>query len=90
LKQAKLGVPISEVCRLGVSEQTFYRRKAKYGGMLPSDVKRLKQLREENRKFKQIIADLSLDEVMLLGCTLKKVLKPAAKRKMVRLEGQIL
>lgn len=73
LKQAELGVPIGEVCRrLGVSEQTFYRWKSKYSGMMPSDVKRLKQLEEENRKLKQIIADLSLDKAMLQDVLSKK------------------
>ena len=49
LKQAELGTPVNEVCRkLGVSEPTFYRWKSKFGGMLPSDMKRLKQLEEEN------------------------------------------
>ena len=63
LKQAELGTPIDEVCRkIGISEQTFYRWKNKYSGMLPSDVKRLKQLEEENKKLKQIVADLSLDK----------------------------
>lgn len=73
LKQAELGVPIVEVCRrLGVSEQTFYRWKSKYSGMMPSDVKRLKQLEEENRKLKQMIADLSLDKAMLQDVLSKK------------------
>ena len=66
LKQAELGTPISEVCRkLGIAEQTFYRWKSKYGGMLPSDMKRLRQLEEENTKLKKLVADLSLDKLML-------------------------
>ena len=66
LKQAELGTPISEVCRkLGIAEQTFYRWKSKYGGMLPSDMKRLRQLEEENAKLKKLVADLSLDKLML-------------------------
>lgn len=73
LKQAELGVPIGEICRrLGVAEQTFYRWKAKYGSMLPSNVKRLKQLEEENRKLKHMIADLSLDKAMLQDVLSKK------------------
>ena len=57
---------MSEVCRkLGVTEQSFYRWKKKYGGMLPSDMKKLKQLEEENTKLKKLVADLSLDKVML-------------------------
>jgi putative transposase len=73
LKQAELGTPISEVCRkLGVSEQTFYRWKSKFGGMLPSDMKRLKQLEEENTKLKKLVADLSLDKAMLQDVLSKK------------------
>lgn len=73
LKQAELGTPVSEVCRkLGVSEPTFYRWKSKFGGMLPSDMKRLKQLEEENAKLKKLVADLSLDKVMLQDVLSKK------------------
>jgi putative transposase len=66
LQQAEHGTPVAEICRkLGVTEQTYYRWKKKYGGMLPSDMKRLKQLEEENAKLKKLVADLSLDKVML-------------------------
>lgn len=66
LKQAELGTPVAEVCRkLGITEQSFYRWKKKYGGMLPSDMKKLKQLEEENAKLKKLVADLSLDKAML-------------------------
>ena len=61
------------MCRkLGIAEQTFYRRKNKYGGMLPSDMKRLKQLEEENVKLKKLVADLSLDKLMLQDVLTKK------------------
>ena len=74
LKQAELGTPISEICRkLGIAEQTFYRWKSKYGGMLPSDMKRLRQLEEENAKLKRIVADLSLDKAMLQDVLSKKL-----------------
>ena len=73
LKQAELGTPVSEVCRkLGIAEQTFYRWKSKYGGMLPSDMKRLRQLEEENAKLKKLVADLSLDKLMLQDVLTKK------------------
>ncbi len=73
LKQAELGTPISEVCRkLGIAEQTFYRWKSKYGRMLPSDMKRLKQLEEENAKLKKLVADLSLDKLMLQDVLTKR------------------
>ncbi len=62
-----------EVCRkIGIKEQTFYRWKTKYGGMLPSDMKRLRQLEEENSKLKKLVADLSLDKVMLQDVLSKK------------------
>ena len=62
-----------EVCRkMGITEQTFYRWKSKYGGMLPSDVKKIKQLEEENRKLKQLVAELSLDKAMLQDVLTKK------------------
>jgi len=64
---------VAEVCRkTGISEQTFYRWKSKYGGKLPSDVKRLKQLEKENRKLKRMVADLSLDKAMLQDVLSKK------------------
>jgi putative transposase len=73
LKQAELGAPIDEVCRkLGIAEQTFYRWKTKYAGLMPSDVKRLKQLEEENAKLKKLVADLSLDKIMLQEVISKK------------------
>lgn len=73
LKQAELGTPVEEVCRkVGISEQTFYRWKNKFGGMLPSEVKRLRQLEEENRKLKQLVAELSLDKAMLQDVLSKK------------------
>ncbi len=74
LKQAETGIPVSEVIRkMGVTEQTFYRWKKKYGGMLPSDVKKYKLLEEENKRLKQMVADLSLDKHMLQEVLSKKV-----------------
>ena len=66
LRQAEAGSPVPEVCRkMGVSEQTFYRWKRKYIGMGIAEVRRLRVLEEENRKLKQLVADLSLDKQML-------------------------
>jgi putative transposase len=66
LRQAEGGTPIVEVCRkMGVSEQTFFRWKKKFAGMGVAEVRRLKQLEEENRKLKTLVADLSLDKAML-------------------------
>jgi putative transposase len=62
LKQADNGVKTAELCRQhGIVEQTLYRWKAKYGGMDVSDAKKLKQLEEENRKLKHVVAELTLD-----------------------------
>lgn len=73
LKQVEMGASIDEVCRkIGISEQTYYRWKNKYSGMMPSDVKKLKQLEEENRKLKQLVAELSLDKSMLQDVLSKK------------------
>ena len=59
LKQAEPGVSVGEVCRkCGISEQTYYRWKQKYGGMLPSEMKKYKQLEEENARLKRLVADI--------------------------------
>ena len=74
LKQAELGTRVEEVCRkMGISEATFYVWKKRYGGVGPSELRRLRQLEEENRKLKQIVADLSLDKAMLQAVVAKKV-----------------
>ncbi len=66
LQQVEAGVPVGDVCRqVGVSEQTFYRWKKAYGGMLPSEAREMKRLRDENTKLKRLVADLSLDKVIL-------------------------
>jgi len=73
LKQAETGTPVSQVMRkIGITEQTFYRWKKKYGGMMPSDLRRLRQLEEENRQLKKLVADLSLDKQMLQDVLSKK------------------
>ena len=74
LRQVEGGTPVAEVCRkLGISEQTFYRWKAKYAGMGVSELRKMRQLEEENRKLKQLVADLSLDKQMLQEVIRKKV-----------------
>ena len=73
LKQAETGIQVKEVIRkMGITEQTFYRWKKKYGGMMPSDIRRLRQLEEENRQLKKLVADLSLDKQMLQDVLSKK------------------
>jgi putative transposase len=74
LHRAGDGVSVEEVCRrLGISNATFYKWKQKYGGLLPSEVRRLKQLEEENKRLKQLVADLSLDKHMLQDVLAKKL-----------------
>ena len=58
---------------MGITEQTFYRWKKKYGGLGVSDLRKLKRLEEENRKLKQLVADLSLDKSMLRDVLSKKL-----------------
>jgi len=73
LQQAARGVPVGDVCRqVGIAEQTFYRWKKTYDGMLPNEARELKQLREENTKLKRLVAELSLDKVMLQDVVQKK------------------
>ena len=74
LKRAEAGVPVKDVCReLGVSPATFYQWRSKYGGMEASDLKRMKDLEEENRRLKQMYAELSLGH---------KILKDIVERKL--------
>jgi putative transposase len=74
LRQAETGTPVAEVCRkLGISEQTFYRWKRKFAGMGIAELRRLRQLEEENRKLKQLVADLTLDKHMLQEVLRKKL-----------------
>jgi putative transposase len=74
LKQAETGTPVAEVIRrMGISEQTFYRWKKVYGGLGVGEMRRLRQLEEENRKLKQLVADLSLDKHVLQDVLSKKV-----------------
>lgn len=74
LMQAELGTKIDEVCRkLGISEATFYNWKKKYGGVGPSELRRMRQLEEENAKLKRLVADLSLDKAMLQDVLSKKL-----------------
>jgi putative transposase len=73
MRQAESGTQVSEVCRkMGISEQTFYRWKKRYAGMGVGEVRRLRVLEEENKKLKQLVADLSLDKQMLQDVLRKK------------------
>jgi len=74
LKQAQDGAPIAEVCRkAGISDATFYNWRKKYAGLMPSEMRRLRQLEEEKTKLKRIVADLPLDKAMLQDVLSKKL-----------------
>ena len=74
LKQAEQGTAVGEICRkMGIAEATFYVWRKKYGGLGPSELKRLRLLEVENRKLKQLVADLSLDKAMLQEVVTKKL-----------------
>lgn len=73
LRQAEGGTPVAEICRkLQVSEQTFYRWKKKFGGLGVPELRELRQLREENRRLKGLVADLSVDREILQEALRKK------------------
>lgn len=73
LRQHEAGKPVAEICReMGVSDVSFYKWKQKFGGMGVSEVRQLKQLEDENRRLKRLVADLSLDKVMLQDVISKK------------------
>ncbi|KTQ84567.1 transposase [Aureimonas ureilytica] len=66
LKQADEGTAVAEVCRkAGISAATFYNWRKRYGGVMASEVRKLRQIEEENAKLKRLVADLSLDKTML-------------------------
>jgi putative transposase len=74
LREAEEGTTSREVCRkAGISEATFYNWRKKYGGLIPSEMRRLKQLEEENGKLRKLVADLSLDRAMLQDVLAKKL-----------------
>ena len=74
LRQAESGTSVGEVCRkMGISENTFYRWKRKFAGMGVAELRRLKILEDENRRLKQLVADLALDKEMLQDVLRKKL-----------------
>ncbi len=73
-KQADDGTSVGEVCRkAGISEATYYNWRKKYAGLMPSEMKRLRQLEDENAKLKRLVADLSLDKAMLQDVVSRKL-----------------
>ena len=74
LKQAEVGVPIAELIRkVGITEQTYYRWKAKYAGLEVDQVRQIKQLRDENTQAEAVVAELTLDKTMLQDVLRKKL-----------------
>lgn len=73
LKQAEIGTRVAEICRkMGISEATFFNWKKRYGGLGVTELRRLRQLEDENQRLKRLVADLSLDKEMLQDVLKKK------------------
>jgi putative transposase len=74
IKQGEDGTPVAEICRkAGISQATYFSWKKKYAGLLPTEMKRLKQLEDENARLKRIVADLTLDREMLQDVIRRKL-----------------
>lgn len=74
IRQGEDGTPVADICRkAGISQATYFNWKKKYSGMMPSEMKRLRELEEENSRLKRIVADLSLDKEMLQDIVRRKL-----------------
>ena len=74
LKQGADGIPVADICRkAGISQASYFNWKKKYDGLLPSEMRRLKQLEDENSKLRKVVADLSLDKEMLQDALRRKL-----------------
>jgi putative transposase len=74
LREAEAGVPVADLCRkLGISEATFYVWKKKYGELTTSELRKMRQMEEENARLKRLVADLTLDKVMLQDLLSRKL-----------------
>jgi putative transposase len=74
IKQGEEGTPVAEICRkAGISPATYFNWKKKYAGLMPTEMKRLKQLEDENSRLKKIVADLTLDREMLQDVIRRKI-----------------
>jgi putative transposase len=74
IRQGDEGTPVAEICRrAGISQATYFNWKKKYAGMMPSEMKRLRDLEDENNRLKRIVADLSLDKEMLQDIVRRKI-----------------
>jgi putative transposase len=74
LKQGADGMPVADICRrAGISQATYFNWKKRYDGLLPTEMRRLKQLEDENGKLRKVVADLSLDKEMLQDALRRKL-----------------
>ena len=74
IKQGESGIPVAEICRkAGISQATYFNWKKRYGGLMPSEMKRLKELEDENARLKRIVADFTLDREMLQDVIRRKL-----------------
>jgi putative transposase len=74
LKQGAEGMPVADICRkAGISQATYFNWKRKYDGLLPTEMRRLKQIEDENSKLRKVVADLSLDKEMLQDVIRRKL-----------------
>lgn len=74
IKQVEDGTPVAEVCRkAGISQATYFNWKRKYAGLMPSEMKRLREMEDENKRLKKIVADLMLDKEMLQDVIKRKL-----------------
>jgi len=74
IRQGDEGTAVAEICRkAGISQATYFNWKKKYSGMMPSEMRRLRELEEENNRLKRIVADLSLDKEMLQDIVRRKI-----------------
>jgi putative transposase len=74
IRQGDEGTPVAEICRkAGISQATYFNWKKKYSGMMPSEMRRLRELEEENNRLKRIVPDLSLDKEMLQDIVRRKI-----------------
>ncbi|GAM04159.1 transposase IS3 [Novosphingobium sp. MBES04] len=74
IKQGEEGAPVAEICRkAGISQATYFNWKKKYAGLMPSEMRRLRELEDENGRLKKIVADLTLDRGMLQDVIKRKL-----------------
>ena len=74
IKQGENGTPVAEICRkAGISQATYFNWKKKYAGLMPSEMRRLRELEQENARLKKLVADLSLDREMLQDVIKRKL-----------------